>query len=289
MKLGIAPINWTNDDLPELGGKITFEQCISEMALAGYQGCEIGVKFPSSPEELLPYLKVRNLEVCNQWFGFELTTLSFGDVKNKFSRHLEKLKKLGAKVVVGAEVGKSIVNTNDNILKERKFFTEEDWSKVIAGINQLGKLAKEFGIQLCYHTHMGLGVQNIAETERFLNETDEGNVFLCYDCGHFYFAGENYLLALQKFLPRIRHVHLKDIRPNILQKVKEEKSSFLDAVKMGIFTVPSDGVIDFKPIIQAFKKINYQGWLVVEAEQDPAKANPFIYAKRAFHYINTLL
>lgn len=289
MKLGIAPINWTNDDLPELGGEIPFEQCISEMALAGYRGCEIGVKFPKTAKQLLPYLKTRNLQVCNQWFGFELTTLPFATVKSKFLKHLKFLKQLGANIVGGAEIGKNIINQNKPILENRALFDEKNWKEVTTSLNKLGKIAADKGFKLCYHTHMGLGIQTISETEKLLNETDSDAVFLCYDCGHFYFNGDDHLLVLNKFKTRIGHVHLKDIRPNILKKVKQQKLSFLDAVKAGVFTVPSDGVIDFKPILKELKEINYQGWLVVEAEQDPAKANPYNYALTAFNFINKLL
>lgn len=290
MKLAIAPINWTNDDLPELGGEISFESCIQEMSQAGYIGCEVGVKFPKNAKELRAKLEPLHLQVCNQWFGFRLTALSYQEVEKEFLKQLKFLQELGANIIGGAELGtKNIVNQALPILGERALFDAEDWKKIIAGLNKLGKIATQEGFRLCYHTHMGMGVQTIAETEKLLADTDPECLFLNYDCGHFYFGGEDHLVALDKFLTRIGHVHLKDIRGPILQVVKKEQKSFLEAVKLGIFTVPGDGVIDFCPIIEKLKTANYEGWLVVEAEQDPAKAHPLEYAKKSMNYLQNII
>jgi inosose dehydratase len=290
MKLAIAPINWTNDDLPELGGEIPFERCVAEMAEAGYKGCEVGTKFPKNAAVLKKKLEPLGLQVCNQWFGYRLTALSYSEVEKQFLEHLKFLQELGADIVGGAELGsKNIVNQAVPILGERDLFDAEDWKKTIKGLDQLGKIAAGEGFRLCYHTHMGMGVQTIQETKRLLEGTHPDFVFWNYDCGHFYFAGDDHLQALEQFAPRLGHVHLKDIRPHILEEVRAEKKSFLDAVKMGIFTVPGDSVIDFRPIIEKLKSISYSGWLVVEAEQDPAKANPLAYAKKSMNYLLNII
>jgi len=162
---------------------------------------------------------------------------------------------------------------------------DDEWKLLAKGMNELGKIAYDKGMTLTYHHHMGTCVQSIAETEKFLELTDPELVFLLYDTGHFYFAGEDPLEALEMFYPRIKHVHLKDVRSNVLTEVKENNWSFLQAVRAGAFTVPGDGNINFDPIFQTLSDEGYEGWMIVEAEQDPAKANPFEYAKKARAFI----
>ncbi len=291
IKLGIAPLTWTNDDLPELGAENTFEQCISEMALAGYAGCEIGNKFPRDVNALKESLALRNLVICNQWFSYFFTTQDFATVKKDFLVHLDFLAALGVKVVGGAEQGNSCQgNRKVGVFSGKGEFSLEQWKKVASGLNELGKIALDKGLFLCYHHHMGTAVQTEIEVDRLLNEVDSRYVFLNYDSGHFYFSGDDPLRLAKKYQNYIKHIHLKDVRRPILEKVKKENTSFLDAVFSGVFTVPGDpdGVIDFKKIIDVFKG-SYEGWMVVEAEQDPAKAPPLKYAKMAYDYIAGLL
>lgn len=287
VKLGIAPIGWTNDDVPELGGDITFEQCISEMALAGYEGCEVGNKFPSDIATLQKALRLRNLQVCNKWFTFYLTSKPFAVVREEFERQLDFLEAMGATVVNGAEFGNANHKIGVPVLEEKVVFSEEQWPRFTKGLNELGKIAGDRGIKLAYHHHMGTAVQTIAETERLLESTDPRYVHLCYDCGHFSFAGDDPLIGLNKFKDRVAHVHLKDIRPKVLSRVKEERMGFMDAVVAGVFTVPGDpeGSVDFPSILELLKDFAYDAWLVVEAEQDPAKANPLEYAMMAMDYL----
>lgn len=291
MKLAVAPINWTNDDLPELGGEIPFDRCIAEMSQAGYMGCEVGTKFTKDARLLKSQLEPLGLQVCNQWFGFCFTALSYAEVEKEFLAQLNFLRLLGANIIGGAELGsKNRVGKNVPILGQRELFDSEDWKKTTSGMDKLGKIAADEGFRLCYHTHMGMGIQTIKETQRLMESTNPDFVFLNYDCGHFYFAGDKHLVALDKFISRIGHIHLKDIRLNILEQVKTQQKSFLDAVKMGVFTVPGDGgVIDFTAIVNRLKSIDYSGWLVVEAEQDPAKANPLHYAQKAIGYLKNII
>lgn len=287
IKLAIAPIGWTNDDLPELGGDIPFEQCISEMALAGFKGCEVGNKYPKNDLELLKkHLEIRGLSICNQWFSYEFTTKNIDHIKKDFIRHLDFLKFFGAKIVGGAECGNTIHGQINNSILNRKSATNDQWKKLTSGLNELGKLAIEkYGIQLAYHHHMGTMVETIEETDRLLNETDERFVKLNYDCGHFEFAGNDPKEALNRYISRIAHIHFKDIRKEIKEKVYKEKLSFLQGVKLGVFTVPGDGDLKMKPLAEIIHKSNYSGWLVVEAEQDPSFANPFEYAKKGYDYL----
>lgn len=291
IKLGIAPINWTNDDMPELGGENTFEQCISEMALAGFTGCEVGNKFPRDTDVLKKALDLRGLQICNQWNSYELTTKSLEENIQNFTQLLDFLEIMGAKVIGGGETGNSCQGRNVPVFEGKGMLnTDAEWKTFTTGLDTLGKIAKDRGMKLAFHHHMGTCIQTIEETDRLLNETNPDYVYLNYDCGHFHFAGENPVTALKKYIGRTAHIHLKDIRPNILERVRQEKLSFLTAVKQGVFTVPGDqeGCIDFPALFDVIKASNYEGWIVLEAEQDPAKANPLEYAIIARKFFNGL-
>ena len=236
VKLGIAPIAWTNDDLPDLGKENTFEQCVSEMALAGFTGSEVGNKYPKDPEVLKKALELRGIEICNQWFSSFLITKPFEEVEKDFRAQLSFLKAMGAKVIGASEQSHSVVQDPD-------------------------------------------------EVERMMADTDPAYVSLLFDTGHFTYCGADPLEMVKTYVDRIKHVHLKDIRPEIVEKVKAENLSFLDGVRMGAFTVPGDGCIDFDPIFKVLEDAGYEGYMLVEAEQDPAKANPLEYALKARKFI----
>ena len=162
---------------------------------------------------------------------------------------------------------------------------DEEWEKLCTGLNRLGRVAKDMGIALCFHHHMGTVVQTAAEIDRLMENTDPEVFGLLFDSGHLAYCGEDYMAVLKKYADRVRHVHLKDIRPEVIAEVKAENLSFLNGVRMGTFTVPGDGVIDFKPIFDVLEETGYEGYVLVEAEQDPAKANPLEYAIKARKYI----
>lgn len=290
VKLGIAPIAWTNDDMPDLGAENTFYQCVSEMALAGYEGTEIGNKYPTDPAVLKHDLDVRGLSVANSWFSAFILTKPFEEVEKEFRVKCAFLKAVGAKRVGVSEQSHSVQGQMNTPVFDCKYvMNDEEWDKFCAGLNRLGEIAKEYGITLTYHHHMGTVVQTAAETERMMENTDKNSVYLLFDSGHFAYCGEDYMSVLKKYAKRIKHVHLKDIRPEVVKEVKEEKLSFLQGVRKGAFTVPGDGCIDFKPIFDELEKADYKGWLLVEAEQDPAIANPYEYAVKARKYIKSLL
>lgn len=286
VKLAIAPIAWTNDDLPELGKENTFEQCISEMALAGFTGTEIGNKYPRDTEVLRKALELRGLEVASAWFSSFITTKPFEETKTAFIEHRDFLHAMGAKVIVVSEQGHSIQGKiNTPLFKEEPFFSNEDWERLAEGLNTLGEIAAQKDMTIVYHHHMGTGIQRTDEIDKIMEMTDEKFVSLLYDTGHLYFSGEDYIEVLSKHFSRVKHVHLKDVRQEIAFKVKDEALSFLDAVKLGVFTIPGDGAIDFKPVFEILADRGYKGWMVVEAEQDPAKANPLEYAIAARKFI----
>lgn len=284
--VGIAPIAWTNDDIPELGRENSFEQCISEAALAGFQGTEVGNKYPRDPKVLGHYMEVRGLKIASAWFSSFLTTGTYEDTEKAFLAHRDFLYELGARVIVVSEQGHSIQGQPDTPVFEAKYImNDQEWERLTDGLNRLGQQAAQKGMKLVYHHHMGTVVQTSEEVRRLMEETDPKWVYLLFDSGHLAYSGEDELAILKKYIGRVAHVHLKDIRPEVVKRVRKDHHSFLDGVRMGAFTVPGDGCISFKPIFDELSKAGYEGWLLVEAEQDPAAANPFEYALKAREYI----
>ena len=287
VKLGIAPIAWTNDDMPDLGKENTFEQCVSEMALAGFTGSEVGNKYPKDPEVLKKALELRGVEICNQWFSSFLITKPFEEVEKEFRAQLAFLKAMGAKVIGASEQSYSVQGQMDTPVFGHKYeMNDEEWDTFCTGMNKLGKIAKEeYGIALTFHHHMGTVVQSLAEVDRMMENTDPEYVSLLFDTGHFTYCGEDPLEVVKKYVHRIKNVHLKDIRPEVVEQVKKENMSFLAGVRAGAFTIPGDGCINYDPIFKVLEDAGYEGYMVVEAEQDPAKANPLEYAIRARKFI----
>jgi len=230
-------------------------------------------------------LALRGLTICNAWFSSFLTTRPYAEVEAEFIKHRDFLHAVGARVIGAAEQGHSIQGLDLPVFDAKPTFTDEEWKRLTEGLNRLGERAKEKGMTLTYHHHMGTGVQTAAEIDRLMDSTQTGLCDLLFDTGHLTFAGEDHMAVLNKWGKRIKHVHLKDQRPEVVARVKREKLSFLAAVKAGAFTVPGDGAVDFVPVFEALRDLSYQGWWVVEAEQDPALANPLEYAIKARNYI----
>lgn len=286
VKIGICPIGWTNDDMPDLGKENTFEQAVSEMALAGFKGTEIGNKYPKDVKILKRALEIRDLKIASAWFSSFLTTKPYKETEKAFIEHRDFLNAMGSKVIVVSEQGHSIQGEMETPIFDGKYhFNDKQWSLLADGLNKLGKLAKDKGMKVVYHHHMGTGVQTTEEIDKLMSITDENLVYLLFDTGHLVYSGENPIEILKKYVHRIKHVHLKDIRPEIVNKVKNEKLSFLKGVREGAFTVPGDGTIDFTPIFNILAENSYEGWLMIEAEQDPSIANPFEYAIKGRKYI----
>lgn len=286
--LGIAPIGWCNDDMPELGAENTFQQIVSEMALAGFTGCEIGNKFPSDPQALKKALDLRGMRVASRWFSSFLLTQPYAQVEAEFSAQLDFLAAVGANRINVSEQSYSIQGQMDvPVLRDRKYVMNEgEWTRLCEGLDRLGALAVSCGFRLCYHHHMGTVVQTAAETEYLMEHTTPGRVWLCYDTGHFTFAGEDPVAVLKKYADRVGHVHLKDMRLPVVKQARDEGWSFLQAVRNGAFTVPGDGGVQFDEVFRVLAASGYQGWLLVEAEQDPAKADPLEYAMKARTFIH---
>ncbi len=283
IKLGIAPIAWSNDDMPELGGETTLEQCLSEASKAGFTGIESGGKFPKNSKELIPKLEKENLQLCSGWYG---ATLLKNTPKEEFKLMREQMDLFidcKSPCMVFAEVTNSVQGDPKTPMSKKPKLSEDEWKLLISRINEISKMMLDENMPLAYHHHMGTVIETEEETRRLIESTSD-SVKLLIDTGHMLFAGGNSIKMTEDFMERIIHVHCKDIRKNVLEKSLKNDSTFRQAFLDGAFTVPGDGCIDYKPFLTVLKKRNYQGWLVVEAEQDPEKANPFEYAKIGFNY-----
>ena len=285
IKLGIAPIAWSNDDMPELGGETTLEQCLSEASRAGFTGIEYGGKFPKNSKELFPKLKKENLQLCSGWYGATLLRNTAKEEFNLMREQMNLFKDCKSPCMVFAEVTNSIQGDPKTPLSHKPKLSEDEWKLLISRINEIGKMMLDENMPLAYHHHMGTVIETEAETRRLIESTTD-DVKLLIDTGHMLFAGGNSIKLAEDFIERIIHVHCKDIRKDVLEKSLKNDSTFRQAFLDGAFTVPGDGCIDYKPFLSILKNNDYNGWLVVEAEQDPAKANPFEYAKIGYNYLS---
>ena len=285
IKLGIAPIAWSNDDMPELGGDTTLEQCLSEASKAGFTGIESGGKFPKNSKELIPKLKKENLQLCSGWYGASLLKNTPKEEFKLMREQMDLFKDCKSPCMVFAEVTNSVQSDPKTPLSKKPKLSEEEWKLLISRINEISKMMIDENMPLAYHHHMGTVIETEAETRRLIESTND-SVKLLIDTGHMLFAGGNSIKITEDFIERIIHVHCKDIRKNILDKSLKNDSTFRQAFLDGAFTVPGDGCIDYKPFLTLLKSKDYNGWLVVEAEQDPAKANPFEYAKIGYNYLS---
>ena len=288
VKLGIAPIAWSNDDMPELGGNTSLEQCLSEASQAGFIGIESGGKFPKTSEELIPKLDEFNLSLCSGWYGANLRNNSVEEEKKLIQQQLKLFKECSAPCIVFAEVSGSVQGDPNRKLSTRPQMDNEAWKSFCEKISEMGKYLEGEGMPLAYHHHMGTVIETQADTERLMESTDD-SVKLTLDTGHMLFAQGNSNKILSNFSEKIIHMHCKDIRKNVLANSLKNDLSFRGAFLEGAFTVPGDGCIDYKPLFDILKDKNYSGWLVVEAEQDPNKANPLEYAIKGYEYLTKTL
>lgn len=282
VQLGINPLTWTNDDLPTLGADTPLETCLTEGRQAGFTGFELGNKFPRQANVLGPILAAHDLMLVSGWYSGELLTRSVAEEIKAVQPHLTLLRELGANVMVFAEVTNCIHGDQNKPVHLRPQFPANRWQEYGEKLTEFARYTQKQGVQIAYHHHMG----TIIETEEDINHLMENTgdeVGLLLDTGHLTFAGADPLTVTERWAKRINHVHCKDIRPDVLNDIKNRKTSFLDAVLSGVFTMPGDGCVDYPAIFQVLKKQNYGGWLVVEAEQDPAIAHPFTYATMGYN------
>ena len=277
-RLGIAPIAWSNDDLPELGGDTPLEVCLSESREAGFSGTETGGKFPKTPRELKEVLAQHGLKLVSGWYSGLVLENELSREKDRAHAQLELFRENGASVIVYGETSGTVQNQRDVPLARRPKLDNEQMRVYGRKLTQFAEFCAEQSVPLAFHHHMATAIETEDDVDRLMNFSGEA-VGLLFDTGHITFAGGDPLLMARRHGGRINHVHAKDIREDVLRRIDFNKDSFLDAVLAGVFTVPGDGMIDFRRVADLLAEIKYQGWIVVEAEQDPARANPLKYAR----------
>ena len=288
VKIGINPISWMNDDLPSLGGETPLETALKEGAEIGYAGFELGNKFPKESSALRAVLGKYGLACVSGWYSGRLASRSAEEEIAAVQAHLKLLADSGATVMVYGEVADAIQGEPRPLYKRPRFQSQQAWQDYADKLTVFARHLLDHGVRLAYHHHMGAYVESPADVDQLMALTGE-EVGLLFDAGHITFGGGDALTVLNKHIDRICHVHCKDVRPNVIKLARNGHWSFLQAVINGAFSVPGDGSIDFPGILAALYRHGYEGWLVVEAEQDPAVAPSYQYAKMGHDYLARLV
>lgn len=280
ISLGIAPIGWTNDDLPQLGGDIPLETCLAESREAGFTGVEKGGKFPSDARAMREVLGKHGLALASGWFSGRLLEVTLEEEKKRIRGQLDLFLEIGCPVIVYAETTATVQGQMGTPVGDRIRLAPETIERYGAKLTRLAAWLKAEGCPMTFHHHMGTVIE-VEEEVDLLMRSSGSEVGLLLDTGHLTFAGGDVAATTRRWGRRISHVHVKNIRPKVLERLKAERWSFLKGVLEGVFTVPGDpeGCIDFRAFAKVLKEIGYGGWIIVEAEQDPGKANPLVYAK----------
>ena len=276
IRIGANPIGWSNDDLRSLGGDTPLETCLSEARAAGFEGMELGHKFPREAGPLRAVLSAHGLDLVSGWYSAELLRRDADAEIAAMRPHLDLLKALGATVLVFAETSNAIHGDQSAPLSLRPVMKPGDWAEYGRRVTTVAEACLAEGVSLVYPHHMGTIVQTAADVDAFMDATGPA-VHLLLDTGHLTFAGADPVAVARRWRERISHVHCKDVRPIVMARVLAEDLSFLDAVVAGVYTVPGDGCVDYVSVLKELP--GYSGWLVVEAEQDPEKAHPLTYAR----------
>ncbi|HEX7270667.1 MAG TPA: myo-inosose-2 dehydratase [Casimicrobiaceae bacterium] len=288
VKIGINPISWTNDDLPWLGGETPLETALAEGKAIGYQGFELGNKFPRESAALKRVLDKHGLELVSGWYSGRLARRTVEEEIAAVGPHLKLLADNGAKVMVYGEVADSIQGASVPLYKRPCFFRDEQWREYAERLTAFARHTLAHGVRLAYHHHMGAYVETPADVDRLMSLVGE-EVGLLFDSGHMTFAGGDAVPMLAKHVKRVCHVHCKDVRPQVIRLARNRNWSFLEAVINGAFTVPGDGAVDFESLIALLAGNGYRGWLVVEAEQDPVVAPSYAYAEKGYGHLRELV
>lgn len=277
-KLGIAPIAWSNDDLPELGGDTPLETCLSDARHAGFSGIETGGKFPSTSAELGPILKAHSLALCGGWYSGTVLDNDLEAEKDQAIGQLTLFRDLDAPCLVYGETAGTIQNKRNVPLKRRRVLDDDQIRDYGRRLTAFAEWCAEQGMPISFHHHMGTAIESGRDLDMLMKHTGEA-VPLLFDTGHLAFAGVDVFDVIEKHSGRFSHMHAKDVRMDVVNGLDRSRESFLDAVLQGAFTVPGDGSLDFGETVKRLADKGYEGWFVVEAEQDPAKAPPLEYAR----------
>ncbi len=291
IKVGVNPIAWSNGDFPELGDGIGLSRCLTEIRRAGFAGTELGHGFPTEPAALRAALDAHGLELISAWYPSYVLTRGADAEARAFGELVRLLSKVGGRYAVVAEQTRSVQRDRGAPLGFRRgasVLSGSEWDRLAQGIERLAASAREHGIELVYHPHMGTLIQDEEQVRALVERTSE-QVRLTADTGHIRFAGDDPARFFERFLDRIGLVHLKDVRAPVVERFTRSPSSFYQAVVEGVFTVPGDGDLDFAAVFEVLRRGRYEGWLVVEAEQDPKKADPFLYSRKGREAVRSSL
>ena len=288
VRIGINPISWTNDDLPALGGETPLATALTEGRAIGYEGFELGNKFPPEPEALRAVLAQHGLACASGWYSGRLARGTVADEIASVEAHLNLLAANGAQVMVYGEVADSIQGRPEPLSRRPLFTTDAEWSAYGERLTAFARHLLARGVRLAYHHHMGAYVETADDVDRLMRVTGP-EVGLLHDTGHVTFAGGDAPMELKKHVARVCHVHCKDVRPAVARMARNRGWSFLDAVLNGAFSTPGEGCVDFAAVVAILRTAGYRGWLVVEGEQDPAVASAYRYADMAYRLLSSLV
>lgn len=289
VKLGVSLIAWQNDDLPELTASYTTEGAMEDAGAIGYQGVERGRRMPADTEGLRKYLDRYGVTLCGGWCSGNLMQATLDEEKAAIKDQVEQFSALNAPCIVYAECSNTVQGEINTPVSQRPKLTKDEILTYAHKLSELAKWSSDSGVTLSYHHHMGSMIED-AEDIDWLMQGSSPELTLLFDTGHLHFAGADSISVLDKWGDRIHHVHFKDVREKVIKQIRARNESFLEAVARGAFTVPGDpeGSIDFQTLTDKLKSMDYSGWVVVEAEQDPAKAPPFEYSKIGFDHITEI-
>ena len=285
-KLGISPIAWWNDDDVNLSDDVSLDEALRQASVAGFSGMETGQRFPMNIEELGPILDKYKMQVCGGWFSGDLLTGSLEVEKERVEAQLQFFKEAKAPCLVYGEVSGSVQSKRDKTLSQKPVISEAEMAIYGLKVSDFSDYCAQMGMPLSYHHHMGAVVENEAELDLLMKHS---SIPLLFDAGHMAFAGGDNLRVIDNHHKRISHVHTKDVRHAVMAGVDKSQESFLDAVVKGVFTVPGDGDIDFGTIVRSLASYHYEGWFVVEAEQDPKQNPPLAMAQLGHQTLTQIL
>lgn len=288
VRIGINPISWSNDDLPSLGGETPLAVALDEGRRIGYQGFELGNKFPRESNALRAVLAAHGQRLVSGWYSGRLARGTVEDEIAAVGPHLKLLADNGATVMVYGEVADSIQGAPQPLYKRPRFFTAAQWDAYADRLTRFARHTLAHGVRVAYHHHMGAYVETPADVDALMARVGD-EVGLLFDSGHMTFAGGDATAMLAKHVKRVCHVHCKDVRPDVIALARNRNWSFLESVLNGAFTVPGDGAIDFAALLSLLHANDYKGWLVVEAEQDPVVAPSYAYADKGYRHLRGLV
>ena len=289
IQIGISPIAWQNDDLPDLTAAYSMEQALEESREIGYTGVERGQRMPKDTDGLKAYLDKYEIALCGGWCSGSTLVNDFDDEVAAIREQVEQFKALNAPCIVYAECSNTIQGDQSVPVNDRPTLSRDEIRSYAVKLSEVAKWSTDQGMPVAYHHHMGSIIESEDDVNWLMEYSDPATLKLCFDTGHLLFGGGDVLATLDRWGDRVHHVHFKDIRPDVVKGIRDNRGSFLDAVIGGAFTVPGDGCIDFHAVGKALKGMDYSGWIVVEAEQDPAKAPPKEYSQMGYDHIKDVL